>query len=164
MAALALTDWPVGGISRDHAVHIAYLRAARRAGAEVSYVSPGDVAKRDRWVCSACGGPVASSWTAAEPAAAPAFAFTVPLGEGGAYVKRNVRLVHYGCVPAGGRQLGRMLRHALTSSPPSVKVKASGRDTHCTEGHDLAGDNLLRSSDGRRRCRQCRRDRERATA
>jgi hypothetical protein len=160
MDALALSDWPVGGVSRDHAVHMAYLRAARRAQArQVSYVSPGDVARRDRWLCSACGEPVAQQWTATTADAAPVLAYVVPLADRGAYVRANVRLVHYRCAGAD-RQLGAELRRALGATVPSVKVKASGKDTHCINGHELAGENLLKSSDGRRRCRQCKRDRE----
>jgi hypothetical protein len=158
-----LTDWPPGAVSRDHAVHVAYIRAARRArrGVKVEYVSPGEVAKRDRWACAVCGQAVRKHWTADQLAEAPAFTFCVPFAEGGDYTKRNARFAHYGCVTPGDPHLRRGLERALAGDL-AAKARAGRRDTLCTKGHRLAGDNLLKSSDGRRRCKQCRRDRERA--
>jgi hypothetical protein len=155
-----LDDWPPGGMSRDHAVHVAYLRAARRAGVRsAAYVSPLDVARRDNWACSACGGLVPERWTAAELDSAPALAYVRPLADGGGHSGRNVRLAHLRCAPPGDGKLTAALRRALAGAP-STKTRASRTDTHCLKGHELAGANLLKASDGRRRCRQCRRDRE----
>lgn len=154
-----LADWPRGGRSVDHAVHVAYLRAARRAGAlSVAYVSPSRVATRDGWACSACGGPVLQRWTAAEVADAPALAYVKPIEDGGAYSERNLRLAHQRCALADGR-LAAALRQVLGGPP--ARPRSRPGDTHCGAGHELAGANLLKSSDGRRRCRQCRNDRER---
>lgn len=158
MGMWALDDWPVGGVSRDHALHVAYSRAARRAGAEVGgYVRISDVARRDKWTCAACGKPVPDEWTADQ--LAPVLQLAVPLAPGGRYSSRSVRLVHFGCATFADQRLAEAVRRALTGVP-STKMRASGNDTHCTEGHELAGVNLLKAADGRRRCRQCRRDRE----
>jgi hypothetical protein len=155
-----LEDWPVGGVSRRHALHVAYCRATRRAKGKLhAYVNVLNVARRDRWACCACGKPVLQRWTAAETGRAPVLAFTVPLAEGGRYTETNVRLAHLGCASFADRVLARDVRLTLTGVP-STKVKASGTDTHCINGHELAGANLLKSRDGRRRCRQCRNDRE----
>jgi hypothetical protein len=35
----------------------------------------------------------------------------------------------------------------------------NAQKTHCIRGHELSGDNILPSTNGRRRCRQCARDR-----
>jgi hypothetical protein len=162
MDDFGLDDWPVGGVSRSHAIHVAYCRAVRRAGGRVhEYVSLTDVAKRDGWACGVCEEAVPRRWTEAEVGRASVLAFTVPLADGGRYVKANVRLVHLGCASFADAQLGRAVRRAVTGVP-SVKSRASGKDTHCINGHELVGANLLRSKDGRRRCRQCRNDRERA--
>jgi hypothetical protein len=159
-----LDDWPTGGVSRSHAIHVAYIRAVRRAGRPVDeYVTVAEVARRDRWTCGACGEPVPQRWSAAETERAPVLAFTVPLAKGGRYVKANMRLTHLSCTSFADRVLARDLRLSLTGVP-STKVKASGTDTHCVNGHELAGANLLRAGDGRRRCRQCRNDRERVPA
>ena len=164
METFGLDDWPVGGCSRRHAVHVAYCRAVRRAGGQVhEYVSVPEVARRDGWACCACGEPVPQRWTEAEAGRAPVLAFTVPLAEGGRYAKANVRLAHHGCARFADRALERDVRRAL-AGVPSTKVKASGKDTHCINGHELAGGNLLSSGDGRRRCRQCRKDREMGSA
>jgi hypothetical protein len=160
MGTWALDDWPVGGISRDHALHVAYSRAIRRAGGRVGgYVRPSDVARRDKWACAACGKPVPGEWTAER--LAPVLQLTIPLGPGARYTSRSVRLVHFGCATFADKRLEEAVRRALTGVP-STKMRASGTDTHCTEGHELAGANLLKASDGRRRCRQCRNDREAA--
>jgi hypothetical protein len=160
MDDFGLGDWPLGGISRIHAIHVAYLRAVRRAGGQLyEYVSAAEVAKRDRWACRECEKPVPRRWTADELSQAPVLAFTVPLAEGGRYAKANVRLVHLGCARFADAALELAIRRTLTGVP-TVKTKASGKDTHCINGHELAGGNLLKSSDGRRRCRQCRKDRE----
>ena len=151
-------------MSRSHALHVAYSRAVRRAKGKLhEYVSLPEVAGRDRWTCCACGQPVPQRWTADELGRAPVLAFTVPLAEGGRYTEANVRLAHLGCTRFADAMLGRDVRRALTGAP-STKVKASGTDTHCINGHELAGDNLLKSGDGRRRCRQCRKDREKPAA
>jgi hypothetical protein len=155
----ALDDWPVGGVSRDHALHVAYARAARRAGAGPGeYVRPSDVATRDGWSCAACGGPVPDEWTGVKRA--PALELAAPLEPGGRYTSASVRLVHFGCATFADRRLAAAVRRALTGVP-SVKSRAAAGDTHCAEGHELAGANLLKAADGRRRCRQCRSDRER---
>jgi len=164
MDDFGLDDWPPGGCSRKHAVHVAYSRATRRAGEQLAaYVSVLDVAKRDGWTCCACGEPVPQRWTADQVDRAPVLAFAVPLADGGRYTEGNVRLAHLGCVSFADRVLERDVRRALTGAP-STKVKASGKDAQCINGHELSGDNLLKSSDGRRRCRQCRKDREAASA
>lgn len=161
MDDFGLSDWPPGGMSRDHAVHVEYSRAARRAGVRpvAAYVSPADVARRDKWMCSACGGLVPERWTAGQLDQAPALAYVKPLADGGGHSARNIRLAHLGCVELADGKLAAALRRAL-ANVPSVKTRASKNDTHCTEGHELAGANLLKASDGRRRCRQCRNDRE----
>jgi hypothetical protein len=160
MSDFGLDDWPPGGVSRDHAVHVAYLRAARRAGVRAAgYVSPLDVARRDNWTCSGCGGPVPERWTAVDLNSAPALAYVSPLADGGGHSARNVRLAHLRCAPPADGKLAAALRRAL-AGVPTTKTRASRADTHCTKGHELAGANLLKSSDGRRRCRQCRNDRE----
>jgi hypothetical protein len=164
MEDFGLDDWPVGGCSRSHALHVAYCRATRRAGGRLlDYVSVPEVAKRDRWTCCECGEPVPRRWTADELGRAPVLAFTVPLTEGGRYAKSNVRLAHLGCTRFADGQLERTVRRAL-AGVPSTKVKASGKDTHCINRHELAGANLLHAKDGRRRCRQCRKDREKPAA
>ena len=160
VADFGLGDWPPGGMSRDHAVHVAYCRAVRRAGGRlVDYVSPGEVAQRDRWACSACGGPVGQRWDADGLDGAPVMVFRVPLAEGGRYAKANMQLAHFRCAHLADPLLVKALTSALGPAG-RPKVRAGKGDTHCLEGHELAGGNLLRSSDGRRRCRQCRNDRE----
>ena len=162
MDDFGLDDWPPGGMSRSHAIHVAYSRAVRRAGGQLQeYVSLTEVAKRDRWTCCECAEPVQQRWTAADVGRAPVLAFTVPLAEGARYVKANVRLVHLDCARFTDAALELAVRRTLTGVP-TVKTKASGKDTHCINGHELTGGNLLKSSDGRRRCRQCRKDREAA--
>lgn len=164
MDDFGLEDWPPGGISRSHALHVAYSRAARRAGGRLhEYVSLPEVAARDGWACCECEGPVPQRWTAAGLGRAPVLAFAVPLAEGAWYVSASVRLAHLDCARFADAALERAVRRAL-AGVPSVKTRASGNDTHCLNGHELAGANLLRSKDGRRRCRQCRKDRETASA
>jgi len=147
---------------RDWRVHLVYLAVARRLGVpRGALFSIADVAVRDGWRCHGCGGPVLQRWTAERLALAPALAFATAWSEGGRYDKANARLAHHGCVvfpdAAFGRRLGQLLVRDL-----AVKARAGRADETCTQGHALAGANLLKSSDGRRRCRQCRRDREAA--
>ena len=47
-----------------------------------------------------------------------------------------------------------------SSCPPSMNAKK----THCLRGHELAGENLKRYSDGRRECRICALNNQRARA
>jgi len=165
MSDFGLDDWPQRVSSagpRQIRVHVMHIRAAIRAGAAMGGIfTVAEVAKRDRWRCHACGGPVPERWTAGELPRAPALTFARPWAEGGRYDKANARLAHFGCVtfddPAFGRRLGALLVRDLT-----VKARAGGQDEACTQGHELAGANLLKASDGRRRCRQCRQDREAA--
>lgn len=159
---LTLADWPPGHRSRAIRIHQAYLRAARRAGARTGWIfTIGDVAKRDRWACAVCGQPVPQSWAPGELATAPAYTFTVPWADGGRYDKASARLAHYGCATPADPHLARALAHALTSTLDG-RERAGRHDETCTQGHPLAGANLLKASDGRRRCRQCRNDRESA--
>ena len=164
MADFRLDDWPLGGMSRDHAVHVAYCSAVRRAGGRlVEYVSPRDVAKRDKWECSACGGPVPQHWDADGLAGAPVLVFRVPLAEGGRYAKANMQLAHFRCADLADPVLVIALTSALGPAG-RPRIRAGKGDTHCLKGHELAGPNLLKASDGRRRCRQCRKDREKTGA
>jgi hypothetical protein len=157
---LTLDDWPPGHPSRSHRVHAAYLRAARRAAArKVAYIRAADIASRDKWACTACGQPVPQAWTATQLATAPALTFAVPWEDGGSYTRANARLVHYGCAQFSDSMLRRQLAAILTSDI-GAPLRAGKDDETCTQGHPLAGANLLSSSDGRRRCRQCRNDRE----
>lgn len=39
----------------------------------------------------------------------------------------------------------------------------NARKTHCPRQHELAGDNLINRSNGRRECRRCNRERQRKT-
>ncbi len=117
------------------------------------------MAKRDHWTCHVCGQTIRGSWTAAELDTAPALTFAVPWADGGRYDRANARLAYYACAAITDKTLRRTLAIALTTSitaPP----RASNDDATCLHGHPLTGDNLLKGSDGRRRCRQCRRDRE----
>lgn len=140
--------------------YLMYMHLAKRLGVPRGWLfTADDVAKRDRWRCHACGEPVPQLWTAAQLGQAPVLTFATPWAEGGRYDKANARLAHYRCAvfpDAGlGRRLGQLLVRDL-----SVKARAGKADETCTQGHPLAGANLLKSSDGRRRCRQCRKDRE----
>jgi len=165
MDVFGLDDWPGRPSSagpRKIRVHVMYIRAAIRAGAPMgSIFTADDVAKRDRWRCQVCGEPVLQRWTAGELPRAPALTFAVPWAQGGRYDKANARLAHFGCItfadPGFGRRLGQLLVRDLT-----VKARAGSQDETCTKGHRLTGENLMSSTDGRRRCRQCRQDRERA--
>ena len=162
MEDFGLDDWPAGGASRDHAVHKAYCQATVRAGGRlVEYVSSLDVARRDRWACSACGEAVPQRWDAGGLALAPVLVFTVLLAEGGRYARANLRLAHYGCARFADPVLARALARVLAGDP-NARQRAGKNDLECIKGHLLAGANLLKSADGRRRCRQCRRDRDRA--
>lgn len=163
MDDFGLRDWPPSGRNtspRHVRMHMIYLAAARKAGVKRGWIFTAEtIAQRDRWRCFVCGETVLQRWSAAEVDRAPALTFATAWSEGGAYDKRNARLAHFGCAAfpdaAFGRRLGQLLMRDL-----SVKTHASRDDETCTRGHELAGANLLKSSDGRRRCRQCRRDRE----
>jgi hypothetical protein len=160
-----LGDWPPPGSDagpRHWRLHLMYLPVAKRLGVPRGRLfSIADVAKRDGWRCHACGEPVPQRWTAAQLDQTPALTFATAWSEGGGYDEANARLAHHGCAvfpdAAFGRRLGQLLVRDL-----SVKARAGRRDETCTEGHPLTGANLLKASDGRRRCRQCRRDREAA--
>jgi hypothetical protein len=158
-----LTDWPADTRRpRSILIHMAYLRAGRRAGVRTGWIfTPDEIASRDKWTCAICGHAVLHRWTADQLGCAPVYTFRVPWAEGGRYDQANARLAHYGCATPADRHLRRALERALAGDL-AVKAKASRNDTHCTSGHPLSGANLLKASDGRRRCRQCRRDRERA--
>ena len=166
MDDFGLDDWPPPGRTdagpRQLRMHVMYLRVARRLGVPLGWIfTIADVVKRDGWQCHVCGEPVPERWTDAQLAQAPALTFAKPWSEGGRYDKANARLAHYGCAPfpdaAFARRLGQLLVRDF-----GVKARAGTADETCTKGHKLAGANLLNASDGRRRCRQCRRDREAA--
>jgi len=165
MDDFGLDDWPQrvsSAGSRQGRMHVMYLRAGIRAGVPCGWIfTVDDVAKRDRWLCHVCREPVPQRWTAGELTRAPALTFATPWADGGRYDKANARLAHFGCItfsdPAFGRRLGQLLVRDLT-----VKARAGSQDETCTKGHELTGSNLLNASDGRRRCRQCRQDREAA--
>ena len=164
MNVFGLDDWPSGCQRRSHAVHVAYVRAAQRVGERPwQYVDALKIAGRDRWTCSVCGGPVPEHWDSGAVGQAPALTFIEPLELGGRYAKANLRLAHLDCAGLTDPQLLRTLRRALGGGL-DAKVRASRSDTHCLKGHELAGANLLKASDGRRRCRRCRNDRERGSA
>lgn len=165
MDDFGLDDWPQRVSSagpRKIRVHVMYIRATIRSGVPCGQIfTVGDVAKRARWRCHMCREPVLQRWTAGELPRAPALTFAVPWAEGGRYDEANARLAHFGCItfadPAFGRRLGQLLVRDL-----AVKARAGSQNETCTKGHRLTGENLMSSTDGRRRCRQCRRDREQA--
>jgi hypothetical protein len=160
-----LDDWPPPGRrgrgSRQVRMHSVYLGHARRMGVPTGYIFNADeIAARDGWACAVCGEPVPQRWTAAQLGQAPALTFAVAWADGGRYDQANARLAHFGCAmfPDAGLQsrLGAVLVRDL-----AVKAHAAPGDQACGNGHELSGANLLKSRDGRRRCRQCRNDRER---
>lgn len=54
------------------------------------------------------------------------------------------------------------LYYAVNISRPSRVLGAQGerpRKTHCIHGHPMSGTNLYTQPDGRRECKQCRKDR-----
>ena len=160
MDSLTLGDWPPGHRPRRIRIHAAYLRAARRAGIKSGWMfTTDDVASRDKWTCHACGHAVPRTWTTAELATAPALTFATPWAHGGQYDKANARLAHYGCIAFADPALARAIAQALTSDL-TAPVRAARDDETCLYGHPLTGPNLLKNADGRRRCRQCRNDRE----
>lgn len=166
LAQFGLDDWAPGERAsvgpRKIRLHMIYLARARKTGVPRGTIfTAGTVADRDGWACTACGGPVPRRWTAAELDRAPALTFAVPWADGGRYDEANARLAHFGCAvfPDAGvrRRVGALLVRDL-----AVKAHAAASDEACGQGHPLTGANLLKASDGRRRCRQCRNDRERA--
>lgn len=161
-----LDDWAPGVRAssgpRQIRLHMIYLQQARRAGIPHGWIfTARTVADRDGWSCSVCGAPVPQRWTAGQLDRAPALTFAVAWADGGRYDEANARLAHYGCAvfpdPGVRRRAGALLVRDL-----AVKAHAAPGDETCPKGHRLEGANLLKASDGRRRCRQCRRDRERA--
>lgn len=164
-AVFGLDDWAPGDRARNGSrqlrMHKIYLAAARRSGIRVSIFTADDVGERDGWSCSVCGAGVPQRWTAAEAGRAPALTFAVSWADGGRYDRDNARVAHFGCAvfPDEGmrRRVGALLVRDL-----AVKAHAAAGDDTCGKGHPLSGDNLLSASDGRRRCRQCRKDRESA--
>jgi hypothetical protein len=161
----SLDDWPPGNRaktgSRQVRIHKAYLAQARRRSVPAGWIFlAADVARRDRWTCAMCGEPVPQRWTAAELEQAPALTFAVAWAEGGRYDEASARLAHFGCAVFADAGLRRRVG-ALLVRDLEVKAHAAAGDETCASGHPLSGDNLLRARDGRRRCRQCRNDRER---
>jgi hypothetical protein len=165
-AVFALDDWPPGDRaktgSRQVRMHKAYRGYARRAAVPQGVIFlAADVAKRARWTCAVCVEPVPRQWTDGQRDQAPALTFAVAWADGGRYDEAYARLAHFGCVvfPDAGlrRRVGSLLVRDL-----AVKAHAARLDETCPRGHALAGANLLKARDGRRRCRQCRNDRDRA--
>ena len=133
MNDFGLDDWPQGGVSRKHAIHVAYSRAVRRAGGQLqAYVSVLDVARRDGWACSECGEPVPQHWTADELGRAPVLAFTVPLAEGGRYTEDGVRLAHLRCTRFADAALEVALRRTGQACPRSRRRPAARTRTAST--------------------------------
>ena len=167
-AEFSLDDWAPDDRAavgpRKIRMHAMYLRLVRRMGVPHGWIfTLDDVAARDRWLCVVCGSPVPQRWSAGQLGQAPALTFAVAWADGGRYDKANAQLAHFGCAsfPDEGlrRRVGQLLVRDL-----AVKAHAAADDDTCSKGHELTGANLLRAKDGRRRCRQCRKDREREQA
>ena len=102
-----------------------------------------------RWTCTACGQLVPREWDAAQLATAPAYTFRVPWADGGRCDKANARLAHYGCATFADPCLARALARVLIRDL-AVRTRASRTDTHCLNGHRLAGDDRRSATHGPR--------------
>lgn len=151
-----------GNGSRELRLHMIYMRRAVRADVPRGFIfTAADVVARDGWSCSVCGGQVPERWTAAGLGQAAALTFAVPWAAGGGYDLDNARLAHFGCAVFADAGLRRRIG-ALLVRDLAVKAHAAAGDETCGKGHVLTGANLMKAADGRRRCHQCRRDREQA--
>jgi hypothetical protein len=147
--------------SRQLRMHRIYFMQADRMGVRCGFIfTVDDVAERDGWTCAVCGAPVLQRWVAAELGQAPALTFAVAWADGGQYDKANARLAHFGCAVSPDEGLRRRVGQLLVRDL-AVKAHAAAGDETCSKGHALTAANLLKSGDGRRRCRQCRNGRER---
>jgi len=64
------------------------------------------------------------------------------------------------CTPAACQHRACVNPHHLAEQTRTTNTRGGG--SGCIHGHPLAADNLLNRSDGRRECKTCHRDRERA--
>jgi len=76
---------------------------------EVEHFRPVEIYERDRWRCGICRKRVRKALTAPHPGA-PSIDHIIPVVEGGAHVRANVRLAHLCCnVSRGARGGGEQL-------------------------------------------------------
>jgi hypothetical protein len=72
------------------------IRRARKAGAVIEDFKPGEIYRRDRWICQLCQTPVDKTLQYPDPRSA-SLDHRTPLSRNGAHSKNNCQLAHLTC-------------------------------------------------------------------